>query len=633
MPIQSEPMSLFWLPKANGDWNQAMKGAIADDPTGRMLRGVCSVQLGISQLRAVKAAIEAARKAGASFAALRAIRVGLVGAGTLDFVADALPGTAPRFGMMVDVAPVQYNGIASAAFTDPGFEAVDVVVVMPDAETFARPSRLLDKPEHDRAVAEALAQIGRIADAMRARYGCVVVVATIATSPEGVISSSDRSILGSYVRFLSDINAGIHTLAAEQSLVLWDLAEIAAMVGARLWRDPVAMHVAKSLTSISLAPLVADRLCAALAPLFGKSRRGLVVDLDNTLWGGVIGDDGLAGIVIGQGDAVGEAHLSLQRYILELRRRGIVLSVCSKNDDSVAREPFRNHPDMLLREEHFAVFQANWSDKATNIKAIADALTLNLDALVFLDDNPAERARVRQQFPEVAVPELPDDPALYTTFLAAGGYFESATLSADDLVRADAYQGNARREEIRRTIGDYDSYLASLDMTLAMGRFDKIGRARIAQLINKSNQFNLTTRRRQEPEVEAIELSDAHVGLQFRLTDSFGDNGMISVVVLALEDDAVVIDTWLMSCRVLERGVEKAVLNEIVRIAADLGKPLVIGAYIPTPRNQMVRDHYPKLGFVPGHRHAMPEEASSWQLDVAAYTPFPTQIGIDRQAD
>ncbi len=351
-----------------------------------------------------------------------------------------------------------------------------------------------------------------------------------------------------------------------------------------------------------------------------------MLDLDNTLWGGVIGDDGLTGINIGQGDAVGEAYLALQRQILELRRRGIVLSVCSKNDDAVARAPFREHPDMLLREEHFAVFQANWSDKATNLKTIADELALNPDALVFLDDNPAERARVRQQFPEVAVPELPDDPALYATYLAAGGYFELTNLGEDDLKRAEAYQGNARRAEIRKTMGDYDDYLRSLEMRLSIAGFDDIGRNRIAQLINKSNQFNLTTIRRQEDELKAID-----VGLQFRLVDGFGDNGMICVVILAVKGDMVEVDTWLMSCRVLERGVEKAVLNEIMRVAEAAGASAVIGKYVPTPRNEMVRDHYERLGFTPIGSNGQQDGETCWQMNVNEFQSHVVHMDIKRK--
>ncbi|MDB5711462.1 MAG: haloacid dehalogenase [Sphingomonas bacterium] len=632
MSFHADPATLFWLPEAGPRWSDRLRQSLVDDPSGRLLRGTCSCQLSTSQLRTAKAAIAAHERGGGALTALRAVRLGLVGAGTLDFLADTLPGTAPRFGLKIDVAPTHYNSIASAAFADPGFDgAVDAVVIMPDAESFKLPGALLDREAHDQAVADALAHLQRIVDALRGRHGCAIVLATVPPRAERIAGTGDRALLGSYGRFVDDLNRGIVDYCAAGSATLWDLDAIAAAIGSRQWRDPVAMHVAKSLFSINLAPLVADRLCATLAPIFGKSRRGLVLDLDNTLWGGVIGDDGLAGINIGQGDAVGEAHLSLQRLALELRRRGVVLTVCSKNDDAVARGPFREHPDMLLREEHFAVFQANWSDKATNLKTIADELALNPDALVFVDDNPAERARVRQQFPEVAVPELPDDPALYASCLAAAGYFEMASLGADDLNRAEAYQNNARRAEIRKTIGDYDQYLQSLDMTLTVSAFDAVGRSRIAQLTNKSNQFNLTTIRRHEDDIRQVEESASHFGLQFRLVDSFGDNGMICVVVLEKKGDTVEIDTWLMSCRVLERGVEQAVLNEILAIASRLGATTVTGRYIPTERNAMVRDHYARLGFEATDDAAAPDGVTWWRIAVENFVPGTVQMQIERR--
>ena len=293
-----------------------------------------------------------------------------------------------------------------------------------------------------------------------------------------------------------------------------------------------------------------------------------------------------------------KAYLSVQRMALALRERGIALAVSSKNDDDVAREPFRRHPEMLLREDHIAVFQANWDDKASNLSAIADALSLGVDSLVLLDDNPVERALVRRLLPQVAVPELPDDPALYARTLAAAGYFEAVAFSDEDRRRASYYQDNARRVALAKRTGDLNSYLLSLDMTIDFRPFDAIGRARITQLINKSNQFNLTTRRYTETDVEAAEQNPECFTLQVRLADRFGDNGMICVVICRPRDAATwEIDTWLMSCRVLGRGVESAVLGELQRSARDRGIGALIGVYRPTERNGMVREHYAKLGF------------------------------------
>jgi FkbH-like protein len=312
----------------------------------------------------------------------------------------------------------------------------------------------------------------------------------------------------------------------------------------------------------------------------------------------VIGDDGLEGIKIAQGDATGEAHLAVQRMALDLRSRGIVLAVSSKNTDEVARTPFEQHPEMLLKLDHIAVFQANWNDKATNIQAIAEELSLGLDAMVFLDDNPVERGLVRKLLPQVAVPELPEDPAYYVRTLAAGGYFEAVTFATEDLKRAGFYQDNAKRANLQKQVGGVDAYLASLDMTITFQPFDATGRARIVQLINKSNQYNLTTRRYTDPEVLAAENDPEVFTLQVRLADIFGDNGMISVIVCRPSvDEAWDIDTWLMSCRVLGRKVEHMVLREMLEHARAAGIRKLTGTYRPTDRNKLVVDHYAKLGF------------------------------------
>jgi len=292
--------------------------------------------------------------------------------------------------------------------------------------------------------------------------------------------------------------------------------------------------------------------------------------------------------------------------------------VCSKNEDEIARSPFQKHPEMLLKENHIAVFQANWKDKATNIKAISQELSLGLDAMVFLDDNPVERLLIRQALPEVAVPELPEDPALYSRTLAAAGYFETVAFSEDDLRRADFYQDNARRATLQKEAVDLESYLASLAMEITFQPFDQTGRARIAQLINKSNQFNLTTKRYTEAQVAAMQDDPAYFTLQVRLSDIFGDNGMISVVICRrASKEEWEIDAWLMSCRVLGRRVENMTLLAVLDQAKKEGVRKLIGTYIPSDRNNLVQEHYPKLGFGIVKTE---NGVSTYELDVASAT-------------
>nr|MEA2799736.1 hypothetical protein [Phenylobacterium sp.] len=418
--------------------------------------------------------------------------------------------------------------------------------------------------------------------------------------------------------------------AATGAIVLVDIARLAGSVGLETWDEPRHWHASKLSFSPDLIPVYADVVARTIAAVLGRTRKCLVLDLDNTLWGGIIGDDGLAGIQLGQGSASGEAFIAVQRMALELRARGIVLAVCSKNEDDAARLPFREHPDMLIKEADIAVFQANWTDKAANLRAIAAALNIGVDALVFLDDNPAERAQVRRELPVVAVPELPEDPALYPRMLAAAGYFEAVSFSQEDRDRAAYYQDNAQRAASLEASGDMDSYLASLDMVCTIGTVDPVSRPRVAQLINKSNQFNLTTRRYSESEVAALEADPSRHAVQVRLVDTFGDNGIISVIIADRSGDVWEIDTWLMSCRVLGRRVEEAILAHLAAAARAQGAEALVGRYIPSAKNKMVAQHYEKLGFEIIERR--PGGTTVYRLALADYAPPNLPMRIDDRA-
>jgi FkbH-like protein len=306
----------------------------------------------------------------------------------------------------------------------------------------------------------------------------------------------------------------------------------------------------------------------------------------------------------------------------------VILAVCSKNDETNARLPFREHKDMILREDHIACFVANWTDKAANLRTIASTLNIGLDALVFLDDNPAERDIIRSELPEVAVPEVGDDPSLYPAMLARAGYFEAISFAEEDRKRADYYRANVERKSVAAAATNLGEYLASLNMVMTVAPFDAQGRARIAQLINKSNQFNLTTRRYGEREVAALEENPNKFTLQVRLTDKFGDNGMISVIIFEKLVDSWQCDTWLMSCRVLGRQVEEAVLSVIANAAHREGAGFLRGCYIPTPKNGLVAEHFSKLGFTKISQH--PDGGTDWELRLADYAQPKLPIEIVR---
>jgi FkbH-like protein len=419
-----------------------------------------------------------------------------------------------------------------------------------------------------------------------------------------------------------------HRLAGEIGAsgdAILDVAGIAATVGVDAWHDARRWNLAKIPFSPDFLPLYADHVARLVAALYGKSRRCLVLDLDNTLWGGVLGDDGLANIVLGNGNPTGEAFLDLQRAALALHSRGVVLAVCSKNDEAIARAAFREHPEMLLKESHIAVFQANWDDKVRNLKAIAAALNLGLDALVFLDDNPAERQLVRRELPTVAVPELPEDPALFARTLLAAGYFESTRFTSDDRKRNEQYRAEGLRANLAAQATDLESYLRSLDMTIEFRPFAPVDRPRITQLVNKTNQFNLTTHRYTEAQIRSFEEDRSAATLQIRLTDRFGDNGLISVVICREQGREWHIDTWLMSCRVLKRRVEHAVLNKLVEEARRFGICALVGSYIPTERNGLVSSLFDDLGFTKTEASG---ETSHWRLEVKDFIPFEIPITV-----
>jgi FkbH-like protein len=341
----------------------------------------------------------------------------------------------------------------------------------------------------------------------------------------------------------------------------------------------------------------------------------------------VVGDDGLEGLVLGQGSALGEAFVAFQDYARELSRRGVILAVCSKNDEANAVEPFDKHPEMVLRRGDIACFVANWNDKASNLRTIATELNIGLDALVFIDDNPFERALVRRELPMVAVPEVSDDPTSYPGALADAGYFEALAVTEDDLARSAQYQANRERDALKASVTDLPAYLRSLEMQLVWRRFDRIGLHRTVQLINKTNQFNLTTRRYTEDDVLAIMRDERSFGLQLRLLDRFGDNGIIAILIGRMIDgDDLLIDTWLMSCRVLGRQVEPTSLNLIAAEAKRLGAKRLLGDYIPTKKNGMVRDHYEKLGFAPLGGDA--SGATRAVLDLTSFVPADTFIDV-----
>jgi FkbH-like protein len=625
---------LAWLPAPATDFRNRVRAlrAEAAAPGEGFLERVVSLAaaaLDENQLGQL-ARLAADATASAPKTGFSAMTVGLVGDGTLSLLAPVIAGSAIRHGLALKVVEGAYGSAVQQALDreSPLHGAqIDALIIAGDARALGLDSAMANSAEAQKRVQAALAQFDLVIEGFRSSVSAAILVQTLPPPLEPLFGSFDRVEPGSGFAMIEAFNTGLRDRAAQGRLVLLDIARLAGAVGLERWEAPGHWYASKLPFAPEMAPVYGDVVARTLAALRGKARKALVLDLDNTLWGGVIGDDGVAGIQLGQGSAAGEAFLAIQRTALELRRRGVVLAVCSKNEEAAARAPFREHPEMILREEHIAVFQANWTDKAANLRAIAETLNIGIDALVFLDDNPAERAQVRRALPLVAVPELPDEPALFPRMLMAAGYFEAVAYTDDDRQRAEMYQANAARAAAVEASDDLDAYLASLDMTLTIRPVDAAARPRTAQLVNKSNQFNLTTRRYTEVQVADLTADPNRYVRQARLVDRFGDNGIICVLVADRRGEIWEIDTWLMSCRVLGRRVQEACLAHLAARARADGATRLVGRYIPSPKNAMVADHYRRLGF------DLAEETRTgttvWTLDLELFVAPELPMTID----
>ena len=562
------------------------------------------------------------------------VRLAVLGSGTSDLVLPAVLAGGLRHGVLAQIYATPFGQALAEALNDQSALAAhrtDIALIAFDHHGYGLTTPSVDPSAGARAVEAAVSQLTLLASRMAAA-GAQVLIQTVPHPVETWAGQADASLPGSVRAQIVAMNDRIRALCAAQNYIVCDIEALAAQVGTGRWFNARLWHQAKAPFDLDIAPLYGDHIGRLLGALRGKSRKALVLDLDNTLWGGIIGDDGLDGIKIGQGSIEGEAHLAVQRLALDLKARGIILCVCSKNEDTTARGPFRELEDMLIREEDIAVFVANWTDKGTNIANIAKTLNIGVDALVFLDDHPAERARVRQVLPQVAVPELPEDPSLYAATLASAGYFETVGVSEDDAKRAEQYRANAQRVQAMEAVGDMEAYYQSLEMVCSIRPFDAQGRTRTAQLINKTNQFNLTTQRYTPAEVEAMEQDPGVITRQVRLTDRFGDNGMISVVIFRARSGEWICDTWLMSCRVLGRRVEEAVLNTLVADAKKAGVPRLVGIYRPSPRNAMVAGFWEKLGFVQADQPdglTAEQGETAWAMKVAGYVTVEVPMQVE----
>lgn len=502
------------------------------------------------------------------------------------------------------------------------------VLLLPSASRCRYQGNLTDPIDTQREEAgRAVASLIDLARRIHEKTSAEVVVANFILPARHDLGTFRSRTLGSEWSFKKCVNLELG-LQAPAYVHVCDLEFLACRHGGINALDDRAWFETKQPCSPALLFELAREAAHLISGLRRPPKKVLVLDLDNTLWGGVIADDGLDGIELGDTSARGEAFKAFQKYIRSLKDRGTLLAVCSKNDHTKAAQAFEDHPEMVLRLPDIVSFKANWEPKSDNIRQIASELNLGLDSLVFVDDNPAEIDIVRQFAPEVTTILLGPDPSLYVAQLQDCRLFEPRTITSEDAERTLQYRTDAERSALLASITDMDSYLKSLQMEAIMSPFTSIDLPRISQLINKSNQFNLTTRRRSEADLLALIHDPSYIGFSTRLSDRFGDHGLIGVVIGKIQDTVLEIDTWLMSCRVLKRQVEDAVLNELARIALQRNCTTLKGVYLPTTKNEMVRDFYPRMGFV---SVTSDDNPGLFTLSLHSYKPTELKMAINRK--
>lgn len=444
-------------------------------------------------------------------------------------------------------------------------------------------------------------------------YGCPIIQNNFELPYYRLYGNKDAVISNGKVNFITKLNLKFAEYAENnEKFFLNDIHYQSSLYGLEKWDDPFYWQMYKYSPAVPAIPTLAYNVANIIKAIYGKNKKGLVLDLDNTLWGGVVGDDGPENIVIGQETSEAEAYTEFQTYLKELKNLGVILNVNSKNEEENALAGLK-HPEGILRPEDFIVIKANWQPKSQNMQEIADELNLGVDSLVFVDDNPAEREIIRQHLPNVATPEI-KEPEQYIQAIDRAGYFEVTNLSKDDLQKSKMYQENVQRNKQKASFADYGEYLKSLKMQATIKPFEPIYMARIAQLTNKSNQFNLTTKRYTQTEIEEVAQNDQYITLYGKLEDVFGDNGVVSVVIGHQEDRVLNMELWIMSCRVLKRDMEFAMMDTLVKEAKKRGIEIIRGFYYPTAKNSMVKDFYGLQGF--RKKSEDKQGNATWELDL-----------------
>lgn len=555
-------------------------------------------------------------------------RIAILGGSTVDDIKNILELFLLESGIKPVFYQSEYNKFyEEAVFGNAGLDEFkpEAVIVFTSVANITNWPSVSDS--QDLVQEKISAEYGRFTDiweALKKRYNAVIIQNNI-DLPYESDTGSLSAVMGRR-NFVSSLNAKFAAYAgSHEGFYLHDLHGLSARIGLRKWHNPSQYAAYKFAMDYDVMPEVSLGLAKIIRSISGKNKKCLVLDLDNTLWGGIIGDDGVENIKIGHETPEAEAYTVWQEYVLRLKERGVILAVCSKNEEDIAKSGF-THPDSVLKLSDFVAFKANWLPKNENIANIAKEINIGTDSLVFIDDNPAERQIVRDTMPEVAVPEVDGlDVFSFIRAIEEAGYFETVAVSQDDIKRNDSYQANKARQELSANAADYDDFLKSLNMTAEINEFKPVYFDRIAQLTGKTNQFNLTTRRYTRAEIESMANDPCYITLYGRLTDKFGDNGLISVIIAERKNDDLHILLWLMSCRVLKRGMEENMLDALVSKAKSVDCTKLIGYYYPTKKNKMVAEMYASFGFV---NVGTDSDGTVWELSLEGYEPRGKHIEI-----
>jgi len=529
-------------------------------------------------------------------------KIAVIGSTSIQLVTSVLKALLTKYDIYADIYEGEYNGILMDVFDDASklySFTPEYIVILPDyrdVEAYC-PAMLSDANTVDEAVSRAYNQYSRMFDKIHELLPQTqVLIANFVTPIFEPLGSLASNYTFSKRSFYKQLN---YTFTKERPpfVFVLDFEELAEYLGKRDFLNDSSYYLTKSGFDIQFIGYYCDLIARQFEAFSGKPKKCLVLDLDNTLWGGVVGDLGYDGILLDPNDAEGEAFLAFQKYIVELKNRGVIISVCSKNDEANAKEPFDKNENMILRLSDVSAFYANWDDKATNIRRIANELNIGTDSMVFFDDNPTERELIKEFLPEVRVIDVPEDPALYTRALDRAHAFEWTQLTKEDIGRIETYASNRARNALQEMCIDYDDYLVNLQMAIELKKLSDVDMERFVQLTNKSNQFNLRTKRFSEAEVIGMQNDGSYELLTIKLEDRFSKYGIIGCVILRFETDTCFIENWVMSCRVLKKGVENYTIEKIVEIAKKHGCSRVVGEYIPTKKNAMVSDLYSAFEF------------------------------------